>query len=218
MKKVILFVLLINACNLFSQVNKGTLTFIPNGYVFYEAYSGDLNKDGLKDSVIIIKGTDKAKFVEVENRGILNRNRRGILVLFNKKTHYELVTKNLACFSSENEDGGVYFPPDLSFEIKKGNLYVQYGHGRYGYWSYTFRHQNANFELIGYDNQSGGPITESVTSINFSTKTKIEKKNTNYGTEGAEEVFKTTTKKIKINQLIKLSEIKDFDELNMYSY
>ena len=103
--------------------------FLPKGFVVSEKISGDLNKDGIKDCVLIIKGTSKKQIITDEYRGKLDRNRRGIIVLLNKKDHYELAVKNESCFSSENEDGGVYFPPELSVEIKKGNLYIQYGQG-----------------------------------------------------------------------------------------
>lgn len=192
--------------------------FLPKGFVVSEKISGDLNKDGIKDCVLIIKGTSKKQIITDEYRGKLDRNRRGIIVLLNKKDHYELAVKNESCFSSENEDGGVYFPPELSVEIKKGNLYIQYGHGRYGNWEFNFRYQNSDLELIGYESSNGGAVVESETSINFLTKIKLEKVNTNENAEGGDEVFKETSKKININKLIKLSEIEDFDNLNMTVY
>lgn len=190
--------------------------FLPKGFEVFEKINGDLNKDGIEDCVLIIKATDKNNIITDEYRGQLDRNRRGIIILFKKHDHYELAVKNYDCFSSENEDGGVYFAPELSVEIKNGNLYTHYAHGRYGYWKYTFRFQNSDFELIGYDqSESRGPIIASETSINFLTKKKQEKVNTYANAEGEEEVFKETWINISVNKLIKLSEIKDFDELNM---
>lgn len=192
--------------------------FLPKGYVIFEKINGDLDKDGLEDCVLIIKGTDKSKFFKHEYHGELDRNRRGLIVLWNKKDHYELALKNYNCFSSENEDGGVYFPPDLSVLIEKGNLIVHYGHGRYGYWKYTFRHKNADFDLIGYDISNGGAVISDETSINFLTKKKLQRVNTNKNDEGGQEIFKDTWKTIKQNPLIKLSEVKDFDELYLGDY
>jgi hypothetical protein len=130
--------------------------------------------------------------------------------------NYELVIKSEDCFSSENEDGGVYFAPELGVEIKKSKLYISYSHGRYGYWGYVFRYQNSDFELIGYINsESQGPVVESETSINFSTKDKIVKVNTNPDAEGGDEVFETSKTKISIDNLFKLSEIEDFDQIDL---
>jgi len=202
-------------------VEQNLTNFLPKGYVVFEKLYGDLNKDGSDDCILIIKGTDKNQIITVENRGKLDRNRRGIIVLLKKNNNYELAVKNYNCFSSENEDGGVYYAPELYVDIEKGNLTVHFGHGRYGYWKYTFRFQNSDFELIGYDqSEDRGPIVESVMSINFLSQKKQEKvnTNTNENAEAGEEVFKETWKKINVNRLIKLSEIKDFDELDMTIY
>ena len=203
--------------------------FIPEGYLIHkyeggisaegwDEIKGDLNKDGLEDLVLVIKGTDKGKIIKDEYRGELDRNRRGIIVLLNKGTYYELASENLNCFSSENEDGGVYFAPELHVAIDKGNLYISYGHGRYGYWSYTFRCQNGDMELIGYDlHSSRGPVPQYEVSINFLTKKKVRKDNLNkdfYGEDAYPVNYKETWININIEKLVRLSEIEDFDELN----
>jgi hypothetical protein len=193
-----------------------TLTdFLPGGYKIFEKIYGDLDKDGLEDCILMIKGTNKNNIVKDESRGELDRNRRGLIVLLNRNSTYGLAVKNYECFSSENEDGGVYYAPELSVEVKKGNLFIQYSHGRYGYWSYTFRYQNADLELIGYDASDGGPVVNSETSINYLTKKKIVKNNTNENAESGEEVFKETVTRVNKAKLLKLSEIKDFDELEV---
>lgn len=221
MKKLLTLLITLLTTTVFGQVGikQNPTDFLPKGYIVFETIYGDLNKDGIDDCVLIIKGTDTSKIVTDIYRGKLDRNRRGIIVLFEKNGQYELAMKNLECFSSENEDGGVYFAPELSIEINKGNLYFHYGHGRYGYWKYTFRFQNSDFELIGYDvSEHRGPVINSETSINFSTKIKQEKVNTNENAGSGEEVFKTTSKKIKIDKLLRLSNIKDFDEIDLSVY
>lgn len=197
---------------------KNSLDFIPKGYVFFEKITGDLNKDGLDDCVLVIKGTDKSKIITDQYQGKLDRNRRGVIILFNRKDHYELALKNYNCLSSENEDGGIYYAPELSVEIIKGNLFFHYGHGRYGYWKYNFRYQNSDFELIGYDESNGGAVISSETSINFLTKKKEIRINTNENDEGGQEVLKVSLHKIVVPKLIKLSAIKDFDDLSMRAY
>ena len=201
------------------ELKHDPLDYIPKGMVLFDKVSGDLNKDGIADLVLMIKGTDRSNFVQHEFRGELDRNRRGIIVLFKRAHGYELASKTPDCFSSENEEGGVYFPPELTLDIRKGKLYVEYRHGRYGYWTYTFRYQNGDFELIGYDSSSShGPVINSEKSINFSTKRMQERVNINESAESGEEVFKETWKDIKLNKMIKLSEIKDFDELYFPEY
>lgn len=193
--------------------------FIPEGYNLFEEIKGDLNNDGLTDHVLIIKNTLPEDIVVNSFDKKVDRNRRGIIVLFKTKDGFNEIVKNYKCFSSENEEGGNYFPPELVVEIIKNKLYVHYAHGRYGYWRYTFRFNTNDFELIGYDASNNfGPIVNSETSINFLTKKKLEKVNVNERAESGEEVFESTWTAVKINKLLKLSDIKDFDDLEIYNY
>ena len=200
---------------------KNPNVFIPAGFELVSAVEGDLNKDGVDDKVLLIKGTDKGAYEKNEFGELVDRNRRGLVILFKKGEQYELVLKNANCFSSENEDGGVYYAPELSLEINKGNLYIHYAHGRYGYWKYTFRYRNSDFYLIGYDSSEGGAVVEKETSINFLSKKKQEKVNTNENAEGGDEVFTETWTNITVTKLLKLRDIKDFDnfeEVDMLKY
>nr|WP_299339732.1 hypothetical protein [Allomuricauda sp.] len=211
-----LLLLIIFGCN---AQNHEPSDFIPEGYVEFNKHFGDLNKDGQEDCVLIIKKTDENKVVINRFDKKVDRNRRGVIVLFKNGNEYRLADKNYNCFSSENEDGGVYFPPELSIEFQRGNLIVHYNHGRYGFWRYTFRFQDSHFKLIGYDSSSNsGPIINGETSINFLTKKKLVKENTNKNAKGGDETFNETWSDIEIENLIYLSEIKDFDELDMYSF
>ena len=191
--------------------------YVPEGYVVFDSLAGDLNNDGIIDSVLIVKSTDKNQLFHDEYRGELDRNRRGIMIFMSSNGKLELLIENLDCFSSENEDGGVYFAPDLDLAINKANLYVEYGHGRYGHWKYTFRIKENNFELIGYDlSDNYGPIIKRETSINYLTKRKLERVNLNQDEEEiGNEIFEDTWTDISVSELIKLSEIKNFDELKL---
>ena len=200
-----------------SQQNKPS-DFIPEGYTEFSKQFEDLNKDGQDDCIIMIKKVDPSNIVINDFDQEVDRNRRGIIVLFKNGNNYELVLKNYSCFASENEDGGVYFAPELSLEFERGNLIIHYAHGRYGYWRYIFRYQNANFELIGYDEGNGGVIASSEVSINFLTKKKLTRENTYEDSQGGEEIFQEVWENIEIEHLIKLSEIKDIDELDMYKF
>jgi len=190
--------------------------FVPKGYMNFKEVYGDLNGDGLDDCALIIKGTDKNKIIQDEYRGELDRNRRGIIVLLKGKSGYEVAAKNYTCFSSENEDGGVYFPPELVVDIVKGKLVLHYAHGRYGYWKYTFRYQQGKFLLIGYDqSDSRGPVEHYFYSYNFLTSKKLTKENINFETEYPEdEVYEEAWEDLPKKELINLATVEDFDELS----
>ncbi len=195
--------------------------FVPDGYrIFRNEYvnveSGDLNKDGLEDVVFLIKKIDSSNIVTDQQRGKLDMNRRGIIVLLKKADGYEKVVQNLDCFSSENEDGGIYYASELYFEIVKGKLKVSYAHGRYGYWSYTFRYQQNDLALIGFDSyQSNNAVPQYINSINFLTKKKLKRDNLNKYDPGDDytENYEDTWEKIEVPRLILLSEIEDFVQL-----
>jgi len=79
---------------------------------------------------------------------------------------------------NKNEADGWEYGPELNeVDIKKGKLYLNYGgRAKFGSWCYTFRYQNSEFELIGYDyyqeyqwrSRGSGEVWD--ISINFLTK------------------------------------------------
>ncbi len=210
----------------FNSFSKSIITFadsakdfVPSNYKLLECIYGDLNQDSSEDCILIVKATDTSKFVVDEYSGKLDRNRRGLIILFKKNHQYQLALKNLQCFYSDQEDGGVYYPPELNIEIKNCKLYIQFLHGRYGYWGYSFRYNYQNFELIGYDSESFfHTITTNITSINFITCTKIEQVNANEFCEPGEEKFKTTKTKFRKTSIPNLSQISEFESFGDYIY
>jgi hypothetical protein len=185
---------------------------IPKGYVIFETIKGDLNNDGQEDYVFIVKATSRRAIIHDERMGRVDRNRRGIIVALKNGDHYDTALKNLHCFSSENEDGGVYFPPELMVSINKGNLRVHFGHGRYGYWSYRFRLHHSDFVLIGYDSSDDhGPVVNRFTSINLLTNKMLTRVNTNAQAQGGDERFKETWREITNPKPIYLSKIVKFE-------
>lgn len=200
-----------------SNAARTASALVPDGYVVTESIRGDLNKDGQADYVLLVKATDKSEVVVNKFGEKVDRNRRGLIIAFRNGDHYELAMKNLRCFSSENEDGGVYFPPELSISAKNGSLILHYGHGRYGYWKYNFRLQKkSGFELIGYDSSiNRGPVVERFTSINLLSRRVLTKININKDDHGGDERFKETWSKISSPKSINLLDIADFDELSV---
>ncbi|MGN7724169.1 hypothetical protein [Chitinophaga sp. 22620] len=187
---------------------------VPKGYTVVGRIGGDLNGDGILDSVLLVKATAKDRLETNADGKLVDKNRRGLIVFLRTNGQFKKVTENLDCFSSENEDGGVYFAPELSVEIGRNRLYVHYRHGRYGYWKYTFRLRGSDFELIGYDaSNNNGPRTDRQVSINFLTKRRLERTNTNVSAEGGDEVFKDKWTDISLEGLARLSQIEDFDNL-----
>ena len=196
--------------------NQDSSAFIPKGFVVYDKISGDINNDKADDIVYVIKATDSSKIIQHESLGRLDRNRRGLIILFNRNGLYELAAKNRNCFSSENEDGGVYYAPELDVSVKKGTLFINYRHGRYGYWTYTLKYMNNDFVLIGYDaTSSRGPVPQKITSINFLTGKKLVKDNINKDDDDDSNVVYTDRwETLKNAPLLKLTEIRDFDEMS----
>lgn len=188
--------------------------YLPKNYVLFEALQGDLNKDGKADAVLIVKRTDPNMWLKNQFGEKVDRNRRGVIVLLNDKGSYQKILQNLSVFSSENEDGGVYFAPELAPSIEKGLLKIHYAHGRYGYWTYTFRLEGRDMRLIGYDDSSNhGPVVDSETSINFLTQKKRHRDNLNKHQDDDEPHFKETWSRVHAAPIY-LSSIKDFDALD----
>ena len=100
MKKILTLLITTLTTMVFGQVEQkqNPTDFLPEGFVVFEKINGDLNKDGVEDCVLIIKGTDRNKIITDEYRGQLDRNRRGIIVLFKKNDYYELAIKNYDCW------------------------------------------------------------------------------------------------------------------------
>lgn len=198
---------------------ESTAEFIPTGFVLFEEYSGDVDENGFEDCILIVKDTKKENIIKNRFGDVVDRNRRGLIVLLNSEDGYESILMNLDCFSSENEDGGVYYPPELSIHIDNNILKIHYEHGRYGNWEYILRYHNSDFQLIGFESsENRGPIVNYKTSINFLTKRKQILENVNMNSQDREEDLIETWEEIKIDDLIKLSEIQDFDKINMSKY
>ncbi len=200
------------------------LDFIPEVFVIFKQNGHnfikiDFNNDGLEDVAMIVKGTDKTNFVKNQFGVVVDRNRRGIILLLNNGKQYELAVKNYDCFLSENEDGGVYYAPELDIGFENGRLSIAYRHGRYGYEELIFTYQNRDFELIEFNSSSNnGPVVLDETSIDFLKGKYLYRKNTNVISESdKDEIFEETRKNIEVKELIRLSEIRHFDGLDLSS-
>ena len=171
----------------FPQKAKTVNDFIPKGWKKILTTNGDLNKDKLEDTVIVIEKEDKKNIKKNDGFGPeeLNLNPRILLVLFKQKDGtYILASKNDKGFiKSEGNDDNPALMDTLDDIIIKNNvlkIVFNYFMSAGSWWTstnvYIFRFQNYVFELIGYESNAYMRNTgeEEGTSINFSTnKAKI---------------------------------------------
>ena len=171
----------------FPQKAKTVNDFIPKGWKKILTTNGDLNKDKLEDTVIVIEKEDKKNIKKNDGFGPeeLNLNPRILLVLFKQKDGtYILASKNDKGFiKSEGNDNNPALMDTLDDIIIKNNVFkivFNYFMSAGSWWTstnvYIFRFQNNVFELIGYESNAYMRNTgeKEGTSINFSTnKAKI---------------------------------------------
>ena len=171
----------------FPQKAKTVNDFIPKGWKEILTTNGDLNRDKLEDTVIVIEKEDKKNIKKNDGFGPeeLNLNPRILLVLFKQKDGtYVLASKNDKGFiKSEGNDDNPALMDTLDDIIIKNNILkivFNYFMSAGSWWTstnvYIFRFQNNVFELIGYESNAYMRTTgeEEGTSINFSTnKAKI---------------------------------------------
>ena len=181
------------------------VNFIPQGYKLLKKAEGDLNKDKLTDTAIVVE--DKA-------------GNRVLLILFAKKNKsFSLAssTQSVLC----RECGGVFGDPfndgmGDALKIEKGVLVIGHYGGSCYRWGFTdrFRFQNNNFYLIGEDILvADSALGESRTqSTNFLTGDVILEK---YGP--GDKLLKRKSLKVKTKKLIELSKF-NIDDYSNHDY
>ncbi|MBD9516896.1 hypothetical protein [Pseudomonas sp. PDM22] len=150
--------------------------FVPSGWQIEKQASGDLNGDHRSDLVLVLHQNTTANFIDNNGDGgnPLNTNPRMLVIAFaNTKGGYDLVAENHSLIERHLDR----YAQDSFGEVSvdRGTLAVSLYY-RSGRWdttdTYTFRWQNMQFGLIGYDHiQSNGykPVLNSGISINYST-------------------------------------------------
>ena len=137
-----------------SAISSDALDFLPESTILFSQIEGDLDGDGDDDVVLITKETKSSGIVENDYGDMVDRNRRGLVILETLNQGYRLLLDHRECFESENEDGGVYYAPELYVSIEESQLICGWGHGRYGYWRYIFDYAGGDFALAKYFSQS----------------------------------------------------------------
>jgi hypothetical protein len=186
---------------------------IPDGWVMRDSASGDLNKDGHTDCVIVIQNTDPS-FYQTENNSFgydsINSNVRRLLIFFRRPDGFYLV-----------QDADKIIPEHVSptiddpyggIAVEKGVLYVGYHFwANAGSWimfntTYKFRFQDGDFYLIGieYNSTHRASMENNKVSINFSTRKMLITKTYQIDEEVVEE---SEWKKFQLDKLYSILEV-----------
>ena len=158
--------------------------FVPKYWSAIMKVDGDLNKDGLTDTALIVEQENPNNISVTEYNDTLNTNPRALLVLFKQENGtYKLAAKNDKGFIEPPKENSSLLDPlgegDINIKNNTLRLKFQYFFSA-GSWyitnvEYVFRYQNSHFELIGVETNSFHRATgeETIVSFNLSTN-KLE--------------------------------------------
>ena len=158
--------------------------FVPKHWSAIMKVDGDLNKDGLTDTALIVEQENPNNISITEYNDTLNTNPRALLVLFKQENGtYKLAAKNDKGFIEPPKESSSLLDPlgegDINIKNNTLRLKFQYFFSA-GSWyitnvEYVFRYQNSHFELIGVETNSFHRATgeETIVSFNLSTN-KLE--------------------------------------------
>ncbi len=157
MKKRILTILFFSICVLgYSQNQK---TIYPNfiglnsnevennlEWEILEKVTGDLNKDGNDDQVLILESKDSIPEKRCSDCELLKTKPRIILVLLKQDDKQKVIVQNNK-FIARGDEGGManYIEPELSINDGLLNIYYQYTRS---IQSYTFEFKNDRMEIV----------------------------------------------------------------------
>ena len=158
--------------------------FVPKHWSAIMKVDGELNKDGLTDTALIVEQENPNNISVTEYNDTLNTNPRALLVLFKQENGtYKLTAKNDKGFIEPPKENSSLLDPleegDINIKNNTLRLNFQYFFSA-GSWyitnvEYVFRYQNSHFELIGVEINSFHRATgeETIVSFNLSTN-KLE--------------------------------------------
>jgi len=196
-----IYLFLLFTLSLFSQTiklpkfpNSGDRTkFIPKNWDILAEVSGDLNKDGKEDLVLVLKSQKEEDFPD---------SARILLVLLGKDSdNFQLFINSSKAILQKNEGGGMD-DPFQEVKIDRGSILIVHYGGQWGY-SHRFQFRNKDFYLIG----------ETITTLNV-IEDYMEDKDTNLITgKSITTITKEGKKKSTTTQLAKkpLKKLRDFN-------
>ncbi|MBB3018421.1 hypothetical protein FHR70_001475 [Microvirga lupini] len=158
--------------------------FVPAGWLLEVQVSGDLNRDGRADLVLVLRQNDPANVIkDFEGLGEkpFDTNPRILAVAFHDRSsgkfglqleNHTLIPRRIEPAADDHFDkeSGIALLRD-SFQVRL-NWWMSAGGWETFNTTYTFRHRSGRFELIGYDRNAthrGSGDTTSV-SINYLTR------------------------------------------------
>lgn len=156
--------------------------FVPEGWTLESEVAGDLNADGIDDLAMLILDQDPANIVANPDgfgEDPFDTNPRILAVAFGDGSGgYALALENhtliprrvIPTISDPVSEGGGIAVENGALQVEMG-LFISAGSWSTSMTTFTFRHQNGRFELIGYDVVSlhrGTGETETI-SINYVT-------------------------------------------------
>lgn len=132
----------------FSQVSFGQNQLVPNQYVAIQEVTGDLDKDGINEKVVVYNISDKENEIEGIDREV---------IIFKKKKENWVIWHRSLNAVGNSKDGGMMGDPFEEIEIKNGILLISESGGSSWKWGHVdkYRYQNKQFELIGYTSENG---------------------------------------------------------------
>ncbi len=156
------------------------IAFVPPRWKLYDKVTGDLDGNGLTDSVLVVQKNDPAKMMSNPDRlgmDYYDANARTVLVLLQKNAgEYHLVATDSAIIP--DHDSPTISDPYEFMSIDKGSLHLHIlSFANAGSWStsshrFQFRWDGDAMELIGFErsyvHRASGEMRQ--TSVNYLTK------------------------------------------------
>lgn len=195
--------------------------FVPDFWIVEYLKQDDLNNDGQLDTVMVVKNQEASKVIRLDSNSDMkiDTNERMLIVLFAEDKMWKLIKQNttlipkVSVSSPEDPFNGVVYG---YVDTKNHTLSIRIGYfeNDLGSNTSTFRWQNNDFYLIGYDTYSRHRATgeETTTSYNFLTnrqniitETPVEDENSDVT------IHKSVWKNLKKRLLLKLDKIRDAD-------
>ena len=194
--------------------------FIPDFWIVEFLQQEDLNGDGALDTVMVVRSQndENVKHIGDDSSPLMDSNPRILIILFRDGKDWRLVKQNTT-FIPETQYDGLYiqdpFNGIIYGEVRAFNGIISI---RFGYFStefiyntFTFRWQNNDFYLIGYDYYSRGRGTGIVTNNSYNFLTNRQKITTETPVDDDNTNTKSVWQQLKPHKLLKLDEIMSGD-------